>query len=149
MKTTKNDIVKFIVATIIVVPILYFLCQAVYIYLLFRPPNTQAIAEEIKVEEIINIKPKVVTNPVLYAYAYSKCEYHIIPSIKGRVNVMKESKVPAFIYDKNTFIILHKGKNWSKGVLFGQVNKDDEKLKKFSFKSLKNRLTLWTFDDEK
>lgn len=132
----------------LIIPV-WYASMHLFILFSFKPPDSESTAEAIKLEEVLRIQPKEVKSPTLYAYGYYNCDYHFVPSIKGRVNVMKDFKVPAFQYGGNIFIILHKGKNWSQGIVSGEINIKDEKFKSFSFKPLKNQLTLWKLDLEK
>jgi len=146
MKITKKDFAIVVIVVLALAPIIWSLFMQFYVSSLFSTPDIESIAETIKKEDVLAIMPKEVQKPSKHAYGSYQGEFYNIPSIKSKINVMRDSKVPAFKYDDNTFIILHKGKGWSKGIVSSAVNANDPKLKDFTFKLLKNNLTLWTLD---
>ena len=124
----------------------------VWIAWLFWPPDTGDIVEDTDPTEVAAVSVEHVGDPVVYAYGYDRCSYVSIPSIESRaddINVMASGRVPAFRYADGTYVVLHKGRNWSRGMVAGSYDVSDEKLWEFSFEPMGNGLAMWTLDLDK
>jgi hypothetical protein len=132
----------------IILPIAGF---AAFVWL-WLPPDTSDIVEDTDPSEVVAVSVERVDDPVFYAYGYDRCTYVSIPSIEARaddINVMEGGRVPAFRYGDGIYVVLHKGRNWSRGMVAGRYDVGDEKLWQFSFEPMGNGLAMWTLDLQK
>lgn len=111
-----------------------------------RSYNTESIVKELSPHEIDQLEVPAVDDPVLFAYAFEKCERRKLSTIdaESSINVMNNGSVPVFSYDNAIYIVLHKGRNWSQGAVHGKVDQDDPKLALFTYREVNDSsLMLW------
>lgn len=115
-----------------------------------RDKEMRNIARDIKIEEISDFSPVSIDNPELYAYGFERCDYIPIPSIADdSLNVIRDGEFPAFEFQGAKFVVLMKGRSWSRGVAVGSIDENINELYRFRFERFSDDLTLWTLNLQK
>lgn len=101
--------------------------------------------------DVRTIHAREVSDPVLHAYGcWDENEFFPVPSAAAvKFSTLRNGKVPGFSFAGGTFLILHKGRNWSRGVVLGLEDQSAPGLRPFTFKPLPSGLVEWTYDPER
>ena len=113
--------------------------------------NTPASqCDRIAPDEVRAIRAREISDPVRYAYAcWEENEFFSVPSaVAVKFETLRNGKVPGFSFAGGTFLVLHKDRNWSRGVVIGLKDQSLPDLRSFTFKPLAAGLVEWTYDPQ-
>jgi len=138
--------ILIVISAISIIVLLAIVIKLGFVYWIFSPPDTKAIAEGAVVSEITALDSKPTDYPRSMGYGYDKYEFFSIPSLalrQSEINTVVNGQFPAFKYQGATFVVLDKWVNRSRGIVTGNVDITDPELSQFKFTKLKNNMYYW------
>jgi len=147
MKLSNWILVALFIA-VVVLPI----GGCVALFVMLRPPDVTVHADLLPRDPEYYSSVVDTEYPADNAYCYNLNTYITIPNIDtSNVNVANEfDQVPAFKFDGSIFVVLHKGRNYSRGlVLTENASELANEHRTIEFRKLESGLYYWQQDGQR
>ncbi len=124
----------------------------VWMFMLFAPPDVTVHADNLPRDIRFYADAILVDDPDTSAYIYERNTYLTIPGFDTTsINVANESnQLPVFRFGDSAFVILHKGRNHSRGLaLSPDISEIAKEHNLFEFELLDGDVYYWEFDGQR
>lgn len=125
-----------------------FICLSMFL----APPDVTVHAAQIPRQATLYSDVTIAENPETNAYCYELNSFVKIPDIDtSKINTASDAgAIPVFKFDGTIFFVLHKGRNYSRGLaLSNDVLKIENEYSVFEFKQIDRGLFYWEMDGQR
>ena len=143
---------NWILALIIGAVMLALVGGCLFLAYAFGPPDVTIHAATIPRDRAFYASAVVASDPEQNCYCYELNTYVALPEIDSTtVNVADENgQVPIFRFDNSVFIVLHKGRNYSRGLALTENAAElADKYRLIELRKLEDGLYSWDFDGQR
>ena len=138
--------------TLLAVVVLLPICGCFLLFRAMAPPDVTAHASMIPRNRDHYSSAVEADDPAHNAYCYNLDTYTTIPNLDtSTINVANEQgQIPVFRFADSVFIVLHKGRNYSRGlVLTENAGELANEHRTIEFQRLENGLYYWEQDGQR